>query len=68
MSPEFVGVDWSSGVWVAVACDDEREVPEVFIFEEILKVWQKFGELASRDLVDTPVRLCESPKSNDLHV
>ena len=65
MSSEFVGVDWSSEAWLAVAYSDERDTPEVFASEEIDEVWEVYGESASRIVVDVPIGLCESLESND---
>jgi len=65
MSSEFVGVDWSSGAWLAVAYSDERDTPEAFASEKIDEVWEVYGESASRIVVDVPIGLCESLESND---
>jgi len=65
MSSEFVGVDWSSGAWVAVAYGYEKGVPEVFVSEEIEDVWEEYAESASRIVVDVPIGLCGSSESND---
>jgi len=65
MSSEFVGVDWSSGAWLAVAYSDERDTLEAFASKEIDEVWEVYGESASRIVVDVPIGLCESLESND---
>ena len=65
MNSEFVGVDWSSGAWVAVAYSDERDTPEAFASKEIAEVWKEYGESARRIVVDVPIGLCESQDSDE---
>ena len=65
MSSEFVGVDWSSGAWVAVAYSNDRDSPEAFVSEEIPEVWEEYGESASRIVVDVPIGLCEPSESTE---
>ena len=65
MSSTYVGVDWSSGVWLAVAYSDDRDDPEGFVAEEISEVWTEYGASASRIVVDVPIGLCEPDESGD---
>ncbi len=65
MNSEFVGVDWSSGAWLAVVYGDDGDPPEAFVSEHISEVWEEFGESASRIVVDVPIGLCESSETND---
>lgn len=60
MEPHAVGVDWSSGAWLAVAYSDEDGPPDARVFDEIRGVWTEYGDAARRILVDVPIGLCES--------
>jgi predicted RNase H-like nuclease len=65
MCTEFVGVDWSSGVWVAVVYCEDGDSPEAFVSEDIFEVCEEYAESASRIVVDVPIGLCGSSGSND---
>jgi predicted RNase H-like nuclease len=56
--PLYVGVDWSSGSWLAVAFGPGGyETTEVF--DEMGGVWLAYEDHAERILVDTPIGLLE---------
>ncbi|PSQ15281.1 DUF429 domain-containing protein [Halobacteriales archaeon QS_8_69_26] len=56
--PLYVGADWSSGSWLAVAFDREGfESAEVF--EEAGSLWLAYEERAERILLDVPIGLKE---------
>jgi len=59
MSTHAVGVDWSSGAWVAVAYGTD-DVPDVAVFDTIREVWDAYGDAARRVVVDVPIGLCDS--------
>jgi predicted RNase H-like nuclease len=54
----FVGVDWSSGSWLAVAFDTDG-FDHAAVFEEVGELWYRYEELADRILIDVPVGLIE---------
>lgn len=54
----YVGVDWSSGSWLAVAFDSDG-YDETQVFEEIGDLWYHYEETAERILVDVPIGLIE---------
>ena len=64
MCTQYVGVDWSSGEWVSIAYTDGSDPPSVEVFEEITSVWDHYGTSACRIVVDVPIGLCESLKSD----
>ncbi|THE66486.1 DUF429 domain-containing protein [Salinadaptatus halalkaliphilus] len=63
MDSQYVGVDWSSGAWVAIVYSEGETTPTVDVFEEIGEVWDVYGESAQRIVVDVPIGLCESVES-----
>lgn len=54
----YVGVDWSSGSWLAVAFDGEG-YDGAQVFEEIGDLWYRYEETAELILVDVPIGLVE---------
>lgn len=54
----YVGVDWSSGSWLAVAFDGDG-YDHTATFEEIGELWYRYEETADRLLVDVPIGLVE---------
>ena len=54
----YVGVDWSSDGWVAVAFDSEG-FDHAEVFPEIGDLWHRYEEVTDRMLVDVPVGLHE---------
>jgi len=59
VSTEYVGVDWCSGSWLAVAYTaDGYDHTEVF--DEIGRLWTHYEETAERILADVPIGLRES--------
>lgn len=59
----YVGVDWCSGSWLAVAFED-REFDHAAVFDGIGPLWDRYGdedpeEAAARVLVDVPIGLRE---------
>jgi predicted RNase H-like nuclease len=54
----YVGVDWSSDGWVAVAFDSGG-FDHAAVFAEIGDLWHRYEESADRMLVDVPVGLIE---------
>jgi predicted RNase H-like nuclease len=54
----YVGVDWSSDGWVAVAFDSEG-FDHAEVFPEIGDLWHRYEEVTDRMLVDVPVGLLE---------
>jgi predicted RNase H-like nuclease len=54
----YVGVDWSSGAWLAVAFDADG-YEETNVFEEIGDLWYHYEETADRILIDIPIGLIE---------
>jgi predicted RNase H-like nuclease len=63
MDSQYVGVDWSSGAWVAIVYSEGETTPTVDVFEEIREVWDEYGKSAQRIVVDVPIGLCESVES-----
>jgi len=55
----YVGVDWSSDGWVAVAFDSEG-FDHAEVFPEIGDLWHRYEEVTDRMLVDVPVGLLEA--------
>ncbi|MEF8813479.1 MAG: DUF429 domain-containing protein [Halovenus sp.] len=53
----FVGVDWSSGSWVAVGFDGGFDHADVF--GEVGDLWQRYEDTADRILIDVPIGLVE---------
>ncbi|WP_083902024.1 DUF429 domain-containing protein [Natronorubrum bangense] len=64
MKSQYVGVDWSSGVWVAIVYSEGKNTPSVAVFEAIREIWEQYGESAQRIVVDVPIGLCESLESD----
>jgi len=58
MAGQYVGVDWSSGSWLAVAFDAEG-FDHAAVFEGIGDLWGRYEETAERVLVDMPIGLVE---------
>jgi len=58
MADRFVGVDWSSGSWLAVVFDGAG-FDHAAVFEEVGQLWQQYEEVAARILIDVPVGLIE---------
>ena len=58
MAEYYVGVDWSSGSWLAVAFD-AAGFDHAAVFEEVGELWQRYEETAGRILIDVPVGLIE---------
>lgn len=54
----YLGVDWSSGSWFAVAFDREG-FDHADVFDEIGKLWHRYEEDAERILIDVPIGLLE---------
>lgn len=54
-----VGVDWSSGKWLAVAYSDQ-EPPSVGVFGTIRDLWDTYSETVERLVIDIPIGLCGS--------
>lgn len=54
----YVGVDWSSGAWLAVAFDADG-YDETTVFEEIGDLWYHYEEIADLILIDIPIGLIE---------
>jgi predicted RNase H-like nuclease len=54
----YVGVDWSSDGWVAVAFDREG-FDHAAVISEIGALWHRYEETADRVLVDVPIGLIE---------
>lgn len=54
----YVGVDWSSGSWLAVAFDREG-FDHADVFDEIGQLWSRYEETAELILVDIPIGLIE---------
>lgn len=65
MSTHYVGIDWSSGAWIAVVYSSESSSPDVGVFDEISRIWEEYGESAKRIAVDVPIGLCESRDSEE---
>lgn len=71
-----VGVDWSSGSWLAVAYSDSG-YEHTKVFEEttltdessastgINRLWQTYSDSAKRIIIDVPIGLCESFSENN---
>ena len=55
---EYVGVDWSTDGWLAVAFD-ATGFDHAAVFGEIGELWQRYEEVAERILVDVPIGLIE---------
>lgn len=55
----YVGVDWGSGSWLAVAFDEEG-YDHAAVFTGIGELWSNYEETAERVLVDVPVGLLET--------
>ncbi|MFC6990227.1 DUF429 domain-containing protein [Haloplanus sp. GCM10025708] len=56
--PLYVGADWSSGSWVAVAFDREG-YDHAAVFDEVGDLWLRYEERADRVLLDVPIGLVE---------
>jgi predicted RNase H-like nuclease len=54
----FVGVDWSSGSWLAVAFEADG-FDHAAVFEEVGELWYRYEEHADRILIDVPIGLIE---------
>jgi predicted RNase H-like nuclease len=54
----YLGVDWSSGSWFAVAFGPEG-FDHAAVFEEIGGLWHRYEEVSARVLVDVPIGLIE---------
>lgn len=54
----YVGVDWSSGSWLAVVFDGDG-YDQAQVFEEIGDLWYQYEELADLILIDVPIGLIE---------
>jgi predicted RNase H-like nuclease len=59
MAATFVGVDWSSEGWLAVAFDGEG-YDHTEVFGEIGELWQQYEEREPRILINIPIGLIES--------
>ncbi|MDG5778534.1 DUF429 domain-containing protein [Haloarculaceae archaeon H-GB2-1] len=57
--PLYVGVDWCSGSWLAVAFDGAG-FDHAAVFAEIGELWARYEETAERVLIDVPIGLVES--------
>ncbi|MFC7142136.1 DUF429 domain-containing protein [Halosimplex aquaticum] len=57
-APLYVGVDWSEGMWFAVAFGRDG-FDHAAVFEEIGDLWVRYEERARRVLVDVPIGLIE---------
>ncbi|WP_226023668.1 DUF429 domain-containing protein [Halomicrobium salinisoli] len=64
-SPQYVGVDWASGAWVAVSYADRDADPDVSVFDSIRAVWEAYGESSERIVVDVPIGLHGSGDVDD---
>jgi predicted RNase H-like nuclease len=53
----YVGIDWDSGSWLAVAYSEENEVA-VDVFDSIEGLWEEHGTEIDRAVVDVPIGLC----------
>jgi predicted RNase H-like nuclease len=64
VSWNYVGIDWDSGFWLAVAYSEENEVA-VDVFDSIERLWEAHETEIERAVVDIPIGLCseetESP-------
>lgn len=60
----FVGVDWSSGVWLA-AVYTRNGFRDAHVSTEIEDIWNGFSESARRIVVDVPIGLCGSLESDE---
>lgn len=58
MGDAYVGVDWSSDGWVAVAFD-AGGFDHASVFEEVGELWARYEEGAARILIDVPIGLIE---------
>jgi predicted RNase H-like nuclease len=58
MAELYLGVDWSSGAWLAVAFDAEG-FDHAAVYEEIGGLWEAYAEEAGRVFVDMPIGLVE---------
>jgi predicted RNase H-like nuclease len=54
----YLGVDWSSGSWFAVAFD-QNGFDHAAVVDEIGQLWHRYEERAERVLVDMPIGLIE---------
>lgn len=54
----YVGVDWSSGSWLAVAFDGDG-FDHADVFDEVGQLWTHYEEEADLVLIDVPVGLIE---------
>jgi predicted RNase H-like nuclease len=54
----YVGVDWGSGSWLAVAFDADG-YEETHVFDEIGDLWYQYEDTAECILVDIPIGLIE---------
>lgn len=59
MAATFVGVDWSSEGWLAVAFDG-KSYDHTTVFGEIGELWQHFEETDPRILINVPIGLIEN--------
>jgi predicted RNase H-like nuclease len=55
----YVGADWSSGSWLAVAFD-RTGFDHADVFAEIGELWARYEDDAERVLIDVPIGLVES--------
>lgn len=53
----YVGIDWDSGSWLAVAYSEENEIA-VDVFDSIEALWKKHKAEIDRAVVDVPIGLC----------
>lgn len=54
----YVGVDWSSGSWLAVVFD-QQGYDQTAVFDEIGDLWYRYEDTAERILIDVPIGLVE---------
>jgi len=54
----YVGADWCSGGWVAVAFD-ERAFDHAAVYPEVGPLWSRYEDEAERILMDVPIGLQE---------
>jgi predicted RNase H-like nuclease len=53
----YVGIDWDSESWLAVAYSEENEIA-VDVFDSIEALWEDHGTEIDRAVVDVPIGLC----------
>lgn len=54
----YLGVDWASGSWLAVAFEADG-YDHAAVFEEVGQLWHRYEETADRVLIDIPIGLVE---------